>query len=86
MIYVAMVCGPNAAWRVEHFPARIRYTSMPPPYYSGNGWFGGFLPTVAFALVAMTGDVYYGLRHLISVALMTIVIGVFFLVGNGVAP
>ena len=86
MIYVAMVCGPIAAWRVELFPARSRYRSMPLPYCSGNGWFGGFLPTVAFALVAMTGDVYYGLRHLISVALMTVVIGVFFLVGSGVAP
>jgi hypothetical protein len=86
MIYVAMVYGPIAAWLVELFPARIRHTSMPPPYYSGSGWFGGFLPTVAFARVAMTGDVYYGLRHPIIVALMTVVIGAFFLVGNGVAP
>ena len=86
MIYVAMLYGPITAWLVEMFPARIRYTSRPLRYYSGNGSFGGFLPTVAFALVAMTGDVYYGPRQQISVTLMTVVIGVFFLVGNGMAP
>jgi len=84
MIYVAMLYGPIGAWRVEIFPAPIRYTSMPLRYYSCNGWFGGFLPTVTFALVAMTGDVYYGPRQQISVTLMTVVIGVFFLIGNGV--
>ena len=86
MIYVAMAYGPIAVRLVEIFPARVRYTSMPLRHYSGNGWFGGCLPTVAFALVAMTGDVYCGLRHPIIVALMTVVIGAFFLVGDGVAP
>ena len=59
VLYVTMVYGPIAAWLVELFPARIRYTSMSLPYHIGNGWFGGFLPTVAFALVALTG------RHLL---------------------
>jgi len=79
MIYVTMVYGPIAAWLVEMFPARIRYTSMSLPYHIGNGWFGGFLPPIAFALVALTGDIYYGLRYPIIVALMTVVIGAFFL-------
>lgn len=79
VIYVTMVYGPIAAWLVELFPARIRYTSMSLPYHIGNGWFGGFLPTVAFALVAMTGDIYYGLWYPIVVALMTVVIGTLFL-------
>jgi sugar phosphate permease len=79
MIYVTMVYGPIAAWLVEMFPARIRYTSMSLPYHIGNGWFGGFLPTVAFALVALTGNIYYGLRYPIVIALMTVVIGAFFL-------
>ena len=75
VIYVTMVYGPIAAWLIELFPARIRYTSMSLPYHIGNGWFGGFLPTVAFALVALSGDIYYGLRYPIIVALMTLVIG-----------
>jgi MFS family permease len=75
VLYVTMVYGPIAAWLVELFPARIRYTSMSLPYHIGNGWFGGFLPTVAFALVALTGDVYYGLRYPIAVAFVTFVIG-----------
>jgi MFS family permease len=79
VLYVTMVYGPIAAWLVELFPARIRYTSMSLPYHIGNGWFGGFLPPVAFALVAMTGDMYYGLRYPIIVALMTVVIGALFL-------
>jgi Sugar (and other) transporter len=79
VIYVTMVYGPIAAWLVELFPARIRYTSMSLPYHIGNGWFGGFLPTVSFALVAMTGDIYYGLWYPIVVALMTVVIGTLFL-------
>ncbi|HYC10608.1 MAG TPA: MFS transporter [Steroidobacteraceae bacterium] len=79
VIYVTMVYGPIAAWLVELFPARIRYTSMSLPYHIGNGWFGGFLPTVAFALVALTGDIYYGLWYPIIVALMTVVIGTLFL-------
>ena len=79
VIYVTMVYGPIAAWLVELFPARIRYTSMSLPYHIGNGWFGGFLPAIAFALVALTGDMYYGLRYPIIVALMTVVIGFLFL-------
>src|SRR5262249_20672029 len=79
MIYVTMVYGPIAARLVELFPARIRYTSMSLPYHIGNGWFGGFLPPISFALVALTGDMYYGLRYPIIVALMTVVIGALFL-------
>jgi MFS family permease len=79
VFYVTMVYGPIAAWLVELFPARIRYTSMSLPYHIGNGWFGGFLPTVAFALVALTGDIYSGLWYPIIVALMTVVIGALFL-------
>jgi MFS family permease len=79
VIYVTMVYGPIAAWLVELFPPRIRYTSMSLPYHIGNGWFGGFLPTVSFALVALTGDLYYGLWYPIAIALFTCVIGVMFL-------
>jgi MFS family permease len=79
VLYVTMVYGPIAAWLVELFPARIRYSSMSLPYHIGNGWFGGFLPPVAFALVAYSGDMYYGLRYPIIVALMTVVIGYLFL-------
>ncbi|MBS0377043.1 MAG: MFS transporter [Proteobacteria bacterium] len=79
VLYVTMVYGPIAAWLIELFPARIRYTSMSLPYHLGNGWFGGFVPAIAFALVAMTGDIYYGLRYPIIVALMTFVIGLLFL-------
>ena len=79
VIYVTMVYGPIAAWLVELFPTRIRYTSMSLPYHIGNGWFGGFLPTTAFAMVAATGDIYYGLWYPIIVALMTAVLGIFFL-------
>lgn len=79
VIYVTMVYGPIAAWLVELFPTRIRYTSMSLPYHIGNGWFGGFLPTIAFALVAATGNMYYGLWYPIIVALMTFVIGSLFL-------
>ncbi|MEL1265817.1 MFS transporter [Pseudoxanthomonas putridarboris] len=79
VIYVTMVYGPIAAWLVELFPTRIRYTSMSLPYHIGNGWFGGFLPTTAFALVLLTGNIYYGLWYPIIVALMTFVIGTFFL-------
>jgi sugar transport protein len=74
-IYVTMVYGPIAAWLVELFPARIRYTSMSLPYHIGNGWFGGFLPTIAFAMVAATGDIYFGLWYPIGIALMTFVVG-----------
>jgi MFS family permease len=79
VIYVTMVYGPIAAWLVELFPARIRYTSMSLPYHIGNGWFGGFLPTTAFAMVAATGDVYYGLWYPVVVAIATAVIGTLFL-------
>ncbi|KJK07736.1 MULTISPECIES: MFS transporter [Pseudomonas] len=79
VIYVTMVYGPIAAWLVELFPARIRYTSMSLPYHIGNGWFGGFLPTVAFAMVAATGDIYYGLWYPIVIAVMTAILGILFL-------
>ena len=79
VIYVTMVYGPIAAWLVELFPTRIRYSSMSLPYHIGNGWFGGFLPSISFALVAFKGDIYYGLWYTIIVALMTVVIGALFL-------
>ena len=75
VIYVTMVYGPIAAMLVELFPARIRYTSMSLPYHIGNGWFGGFLPTIAFAIVAATGNIYSGLWYPVIVALGTVVIG-----------
>ncbi len=79
VIYVTMVYGPIAAMLVELFPARIRYTSMSLPYHIGNGWFGGFLPTTAFAIVAATGNIYNGLWYPIVVAVVTLVIGLLFL-------
>jgi MFS family permease len=79
VIYVTMVYGPIAAFLVELFPTRIRYTSMSLPYHIGNGWFGGMLPLLATALVAAKGDIYYGLWYPIIVALMTVVIGFLFL-------
>ena len=79
VVYVAMVYGPIAAWLVELFPTRIRYTSMSLPYHIGNGWFGGFLPTTAFALVATTGNIYQGLWYPIVVAAVTVVVGSLFL-------
>jgi MFS family permease len=79
VIYVTMVYGPIAAWLVELFPTRIRYTSMSLPYHIGNGWFGGFLPTISFALVAASGNMYQGLWYPIVVAVMTFVIGSLFL-------
>jgi MFS family permease len=78
MIYVAMVYGPIAAMLVEMFPPQIRYTSMSLPYHLGNGWFGGFLPTTAFAMVAASGDIYYGLWYPVVVAGLTAVIGILF--------
>jgi len=78
VIYVTMVYGPVAAALVEMFPARIRYTSMSLPYHIGNGWFGGFLPTTAFAMVAATGNIYYGLWYPVVVAAFTAVVGFFF--------
>jgi len=79
VIYVTMVYGPIAAMLVELFPTRIRYTSMSLPYHIGNGWFGGFLPATAFALVSYKGDIYFGLWYPIGVAAMTFVIGMLFL-------
>ena len=75
VLYVTMVYGPIAAMLVEMFPTRIRYTSMSLPYHIGNGWFGGFLPTTAFAIVAATGDIYSGLWYPVIVAALTVVIG-----------
>ena len=78
VLYVTMVYGPIAAMLVEMFPTRIRYTSMSLPYHIGNGWFGGFLPTTSFAMVAATGDIYYGLWYPIVIAGATFVIGMLF--------
>jgi MFS family permease len=82
LIYVTMVYGPIAAFLVEMFPTKIRYTSMSLPYHIGNGWFGGMLPLLATAMVAASGDIYYGLWYPIVVALMTFVIGLIFLKDN----
>jgi predicted MFS family arabinose efflux permease len=79
VILVTMVYGPIAAMLVEMFPTRIRYTSMSLPYHIGNGWFGGLLPTTAFAMVAATGDIYYGLWYPVIVAAGTFVIGMIFI-------
>jgi MFS family permease len=79
VLYVTMVYGPVAAALVEMFPARIRYTSMSLPYHIGNGWFGGFLPATAFAMVAASGDIYRGLWYPIVIAAITLVAGGFFL-------
>jgi MFS family permease len=78
VLYVTMVYGPIAAMLVEMFPTRIRYTSMSLPYHIGNGWFGGLLPTTAFALVAYKGDIYFGLWYPIIIALITFVVGMLF--------
>ncbi len=75
VLFVTMVYGPIAAMLVELFPTRIRYTSMSLPYHIGNGWFGGFLPTTAFAIVAATGDIYAGLWYPIVIAAVTVVVG-----------
>jgi MFS family permease len=79
VLYVTMVYGPIAALLVELFPTRIRYTAMSLPYHIGNGWFGGLLPATSFAMVAATGDIYYGLWYPIIFAMMTFVVGLFFL-------
>jgi MFS family permease len=79
VIYVTMVYGPIAAFLVELFPTQIRYTSMSLPYHIGNGWFGGMLPLLATAMVAASGDIYYGLWYPIIVSLLTVVIGALFL-------
>lgn len=84
LLFILSVLGvatyaPIAAWLVELFPSRIRYTSMSLPYHLGNGWFGGFLPSIAFALIAYTGNIYSGLWYPVGVCLMTVVVGTFFL-------
>ncbi|CAG9174584.1 MFS transporter [Cupriavidus respiraculi] len=79
VLYVTMVYGPIAAMLVEMFPTRIRYTSMSLPYHIGNGWFGGLLPTISFALVAQNGNIYYGLWYPIVIAAMTFIIGSLFI-------
>src|SRR6185295_2410549 len=79
VIYVTIVYGPIAAALVEFFPTRIRYTAMSLPYHIGNGWFGGLLPATSFAMVASTGDIYYGLWYPIGFALLTVVIGFLFI-------
>jgi MFS family permease len=79
VIYVTLVYGPIAAWLVEMFPTRIRYSALSLPYHIGNGWFGGFLPATAFAIVAATGDIYSGLWYPIIVAAASFVIGLIFL-------
>ena len=78
VLYVTMVYGPIAAALVEMFPTRIRYTSMSLPYHIGNGWFGGLMPTIAFAMVAANGNIYYGLWYPIVIASITFVIGLLF--------
>jgi MFS family permease len=79
VIYVTMVYGPIAAFLVEFFPAKIRYTSMSLPYHLGNGEFGGFTPLIASTIVATSGNIYAGLTYPIAVALMTAIIGTLFL-------
>jgi MFS family permease len=79
VLYVTMVYGPIAAYLVELFPARIRYTSMSLPYHIGNGWFGGMLPLLATSIVATSGSIYAGLWYPIIVAAITLVIGTLFL-------
>ena len=79
VIYVTMVYGPIAAWLVELFPTRIRYSGLSLPYHIGNGWFGGFLPATVFAIVAATGDIYSGLWYPVIVAAMSFVVGLLFL-------
>jgi MFS family permease len=78
VLYVTAVYGPIAAALVEFFPTRIRYSGLSLPYHIGNGWFGGLLPATAFAMVAATGDIYFGLWYPVAIALMTVVIGFFF--------
>jgi MFS family permease len=79
VVYVTMVYGPIAAWLVELFPTRIRYTGMSLPYHIGNGWFGGFLPATVFAIVAATGNIYSGLWYPIIVAAMSFIVALIFL-------
>lgn len=86
VLYVTMVYGPIAAFLVELFPTKIRYTSMSLPYHIGNGWFGGLLPLIATATMAVTGNIYAGLWYPIGVAIMTVIIGFIFLRDNTGKP
>ena len=79
VIYVTLVYAPIAAWLVELFPTRIRYSGLSLPYHIGNGWFGGFLPATVFAIVASTGNIYSGLWYPVGVAAISLVIGLIFL-------
>jgi hypothetical protein len=79
VIYVTLVYAPIAAWLVELFPSRIRYTGMSLPYHIGNGWFGGFLPATVFAIAAATGNIYSGLWYVVVIATMSLVVGFLFL-------
>jgi MFS family permease len=79
VLYVTMVYGPIAAWLVELFPTRIRYTGMSLPYHIGNGWFGGFLPAIVFAIVAATGNIYSGLWYPIGIAAISFIVALIFL-------
>jgi MFS family permease len=79
VIFVTLVYAPIAAWLVELFPTRIRYSGLSLPYHIGNGWFGGFLPAIVFAIVAATGNIYSGLWYPIVIACMSLVVGFFFL-------
>jgi MFS family permease len=79
VIYVTLVYAPIAAWLVELFPSRIRYSGLSLPYHIGNGWFGGFLPATVFAIVAATGNIYSGLWYPVGIALMSLIIGFLFL-------
>ncbi|NWG92908.1 MAG: MFS transporter, partial [Parvularculaceae bacterium] len=79
LMITTMCYGPMAALLVELFPARIRYTSMSAPYHIGNGWFGGLMPTTAFAIIAATGDIYAGLWYPVAIAAATLAVGLFLL-------
>ena len=79
VVYVTMVYGPIAAALVELFPTRIRYTAMSLPYHIGNGWFGGLLPATTLAMIAATGDIYFGLWYPIVFAAITVVVGAIFI-------
>ena len=79
LVIFTLVYAPIAAWLVELFPTRIRYSGLSLPYHIGNGWFGGFLPAIVFAIVAATGNIYSGLWYLIVIACMSLVVGFFFL-------
>ena len=82
VVLVTMVYGPIAAALVELFPTRIRYTGMSLPYHIGNGWFGGLMPATAFAMIAQTGDTYFGLWYPITIAVGTFIIGMIFVPEN----